>query len=356
MRWRKLYLAVGLLVLLFAGCGHPKPDAIGSYNAVFTYVDPQEMDFVREPLKIAIERQIITPRPEKLLRIVWGDTSTFEDGTHHHIVLIAASLESPGFFGAWVRRSLTGEAMDTARSGAVMFVKHDVWAKNQIVLIITGPTPEHIRTFILKNTNLIFNTINDYTNENVANYLFSGYQGEREKFDIERRIVSEYGFGIRVPRMFDWEKGTGKERFLWLRALEPERWVFVWWTPLDSVPKGKVSLSWLQHIRDSLCLIYYEGDSLIDGTLTYELVRFKGFPAMKYRARWKNSRIVAGGPVVGYVFDDTLHGRRYIIDGAVFAPGIRKEPYLRHCEVIMHTFETDTAKFLKELANKFKSK
>ena len=77
---------------------------------------------------------------------------------------------------------------------------------------------------------------------------------------------------------------------------------------------------------------------------------------MKYRARWKNSRIVAGGPVVGYVFDDTLHGRRYIIDGAVFAPGIRKEPYLRHCEVIMHTFEPDTAKFLKELANKFKPK
>ncbi len=354
MRTKICILGFAVLAMVFAGCSRVKPEAIGSYNAVFTYVDPQEKDFVREPLKIAIERQIITPRPEKLLRIVWGDTTNFDDGTHHHIVMIVSSLKSPGFFGALVRRSLSPEAMDSARAKAVMFVKRDVWAHNQIVIIITGPGPEYLNSFILKNADMIFNTINDYTNENVKNYLFSSYQGEHERYDLERKIVHEYGFGIRVPRMFDWEKGSGKERFLWLRALEPERWVFVWWTPLDSVEHGKVSLKWLQHIRDSLCLIYYEGDSLIDGTLTYEHTTFKGFPAIKYRARWKNSKIVGGGPVVGYVFDDTLHNRRYVLDGAVFAPGVRKEPYLRHCEVIMLTFEPDTAKFLRELERKFK--
>ncbi|RKZ35148.1 hypothetical protein DRQ33_00385 [bacterium] len=346
---RKL-LPIFITFLFICGCSDFKPEAIGSYNAVFAFADPQEIEYVRQPLQIAIEHKIITPRPEKLLRIIWGDTLTFHDATRHHIVLIAASLQSQGEFGALIRNSLSEEAYNKVEQGEkIFFVKSDVWAKNQILLILTANTPQEIRKYILTNMDTIFETINNFTNENVARWLYSKYSGETERYELERRIVEEYGFGIRVPRMFEWESGNAKNRFLWLRALEPERWVFVWWTPLNSTIKGKLSLKWLRHTRDSLCQIYYEGDSLVDGTLVYEHSELNEFPAIKYRARWKNINAVAGGPVVGYVFDDTLNQRRYILDGAVFAPGIRKEPYIRHCEVIINSFEMDTARFLENL-------
>ncbi len=341
-----------LLVVLF-GCGERKPDAIGSFNAVFAFADRDELPLIKEPIEIALARQIVTPRPERLFRVHWGDTSDFENAVKHHIVLIAASLSSPGDWGAFVRGSLSEAARESVEAGRFnLFVRQDPWARKQILIVLTAPTPEALRDYILTHTDEIFGVVNDFCNEQVALWLFGSYQGRGERFDLERRIAREYGFGIRVPRMFDWEAGTGASRFLWLRALEPERWVFVWWTPIDSQSAGRVSLAWLQHVRDSLCAIYYEGDSIEPGTLTYERVTFLGRPAILYRARWRNSAKVLGGPVVGFVFDDLARGRRYVLDGAVFAPGVRKEPYLRHCEVIMRSFVPDTARFLREMSSR----
>ncbi len=351
---KRIFL-ISLILIVIVGCGDIKPEAIGSFNRIYAYADPQEIDFVKEPLEIALEYEISTPRPEKLFKIFWGDTSDFVNTTQYHIVLIVASLKSPEHFGAFVRISLSTEALDSVEKGKFnIFVKRNTWARNQILIILTGRTPEEVRSYILTHTDEIFEIVNSYCNENITHWIYSSFQGKHEKFDLENKIIDDYGFGIRIPRMFDWEKGAGRERFLWLRALEPERWVFVWWTPLDSVDSGQFTLRWLRTIRDSLCNIYYESDSILDGTLTYEHTRFNDFPAIKYRGRWRNWNAVAGGPLVGYVFDDTLHNRRYILDGAVFAPAVRKEPYLRHCEAIINTFDTDTVNFRSALRAKVK--
>lgn len=342
-------------IALLLGCSDMKRDAIGSFNFIFAFADDAELDFVREPIEISIERPIVTPRPEKLFRIQWGDTADIENASKHHIVLIAASLKSPADWGAYVRMNLSPEAMDSVKTGRFnIFIRNDPWMQNQILIILTARSAEELRQYILKNTNEIFDIINDYCNRNVADWIFGSYFGRKEKLDIERRIAEEYGFGIRVPRMFDWEKGTPHDRFLWLRALEPERWVFVWWTPLDSASVGKISLKWFSHIRDSLCAIFYEGDSLQPGMLTYERTTLLGMPAIMYRSRWRNPAAAFGGPVVGFILDDSTHSRRYILDGAVFAPAVRKEPYLRHCEVILRSFRTNPVAFLDSMKNYMK--
>ncbi|MCD6418118.1 DUF4837 family protein [bacterium] len=336
-----------VLFFLVAGCVNMKPEAVGSFNSVYVFVDDFELSQLREPLEISLERPIITPRPERLFRLQWCDTSSLDNATKHHIVFIAASLSSPGDWGAYIRMNLSPQALDSVKKGKYnLFVKRDVWARNQILIILTAPTADALRDYVLSNTDKIFKIVNDYCNENVAKWLFGKFEGRSEKFDIEKKIAVEYGFGIRVPRMFDWEKGKADEHFIWLRALEPERWVFVWWTALDSADAGKISLKWFTHIRDSLCAVYYEGDSLQQGFLTYERTTLDGLPGIMYRSRWFNSKKSLGGPVVGFILDDVENSRRYILDGAVFAPGIKKEPYLRHCEVILRSFSHDAKKFL----------
>lgn len=334
-------LIIAIAVALLGGCSRAKRDAFGSFNAVFAFVDSEEADFTKEPLRMAIERTIVTPQHEKLFRIVWGDTSTFEDATKHHIVLIAASLQSSGDFGDYIRRSLSPEVIESVRAGEYsLFVRRDPWARKQLLVIITAPTAEGLQSHILTKMDDLFHILNEFCNENVAEWLFGSYRGQEEKYELEKRIADEYGFFIRVPRMFDWESGTAAERFIWLRALDPERWVFVWWMPIDSVSAGLFSLRLLAHLRDSICDVHYEGDSLQPGTLKYERTSLNGLPAIMYRARWYNSQNLSGGPVVGFVVDDIRNGRRYIIDGAVFAPGARKEPYLRHCEIVIRSFKT----------------
>ncbi len=342
-----------LLSLLAVGCSKMKPEAIGSYNVIYTFADKCEMEKLREPLEIAFEHPIKTPRPEKLFRIEFGDTSTLDNATAHHIVLVSASLASPGDWGAYIRMNLSSQALDSVKLGKYnIFIKHDIWAKNQILIILTAPTVDELSDYIISHTDELFKIVNDYCNENVANWLFSEYSGEGKKVDLEKKIAQRYGFGIHIPRMFDWEKGTAENHFLWLRALEPERWVFVYWTPLDSASIGKISLKWFTHTRDSLCAIFYEGDSLQHGFLTYERATLDGLSGIMYRSRWFNAKRAFGGPVVGFILDDVDNNRRYILDGAVFAPGIKKEPYLRHCEVIMRSFRHNPKKFLDSLAKK----
>ena len=124
---RKIILTIiSILVLFFAGCSDFKPEAIGSFNSVYAFADDKELNLVEKPLEIAIAREIITPRPEKLFRIFWGDTGTFDNATKHHIVLIAASLKSAGHFGAFVRMSLSKSAYDSVMTGKHnLFVKHE---------------------------------------------------------------------------------------------------------------------------------------------------------------------------------------------------------------------------------------
>ncbi len=341
-----------LLLLFVIGCSKMKPEAIGSYNAIYTFADKYEIEKLREPLEIAFERPIKTPRPEKLFRIEWGDTSTLDNATVHHIVLISASLNSPGDWGAYIRMNLSPQALDSVKLGKYnIFIKHDVWAKNQILIILTAPTVDELSDYIISHTDELFKIVNDYCNENVGEWLFGEYGSEGEKIDLEKKIARQYGFGIRVPRMFDWEKGVAAEHFLWLRALEPERWVFVYWTPLAPADVGKISLKWFTHIRDSLCAIFYEGDSLQHGFLTYERTSLDGLSGIMYRSRWFNAKKTLGGPVVGFILDDVENHRRYILDGAVFAPSIKKEPYLRHCEVIMRSFRHNSKIFLNSITS-----
>lgn len=338
-----------LLVFLFCGCSSPKRDAIGSFNAVQVLVDPAERKIVEEPLRLVLEIPIQTPRPEKLFRVHIIDSADFEYVSRCHIVMAVASLRAGGHVGEFIRRSLNEDAIDAVKKGeAQIFVKRDPWAKKQILIILTARSPEEIYTYVMTHGGEIFKLIDDFANEQISHWLFGEFQGVGERKDLEEKIAMEYGFGIRIPRNFEWEKGNADERFLWLRALEPERWVFVYWEPLDSAGK-KMTVGRLFHLRDSLCSIYYDGDSLVPDRITWETSELAGKLVPKYRAFWKNSRRAIGGPVVGYILDDTLNRRRYIIDMAVFAPGIRKEPYLRHCDIIAKSFEPSAQKFMEAL-------
>lgn len=341
-----------ITLLFFIGCSSPKRDAMGSFNAVQVLVDPGEKMIVEEPLRLVLEVPIQTPRPEKLFRVHIIDSADFDYVTRCHIVFIVASLVSGGPVGDFVRKNLNKDALDAVKNGeAQIFVKKDPWAKKQILVILTGRNAEEIYSYIMRYGREMFKIVDDFTNDQVAQWLFSEFQGQGERKDLEGKIASEYGFGIRIPRNFEWGKGTAQERFLWLRALEPERWVFIFWEPLDSA-MPKMTVGKLYHLRDSLCAIYYEGDSLDRNKISWETSELAGMSVPKYRSLWKNSKKAIGGPVVGYILDDTVNHRRYIIDMAVFAPGIRKEPYLRHCEVIAKSFEPSAQKFIELLKSR----
>lgn len=57
----------------------------------------------------------------------------------------------------------------------------------------------------------------------------------------------------------------------------------------------------------------------------------------QWNGRWEDEAVTAAGPFRAYVV--SRHGRRYLIDLAVFAPGRPKLPYLRELMAIAETLE-----------------
>jgi hypothetical protein len=71
---------------------------------------------------------------------------------------------------------------------------------------------------------------------------------------------------------------------------------------------------------------------------------FLEWEALRVTGLWQNQTaqagFAAGGPFRTYCFFDPGTKRLYMVDIAVFAPGMSKEPYLRQLDIIAHTFRT----------------
>lgn len=351
MNKRKLLIISLFSLILFSSC-EKQPEAVGSYKRIPLLIDPEEKEEILPLISKAVEVEIFTPKKEKIFVIEIVDTSNIQWLRNARTAIISASLESKGDAGDFVRSALTPEAFKAIKSGQYWIIaKKDLWAKGQLVVILAAPTVDDLVVRLSLSGDELFKLIDDSVNERVANWLYSWAFTEGEQFDLEDSILSEYDFGIRVPRYFTWEKGTAKDRFLWLRTLEPERWVFVWWTPLDSF--GKLSIARWRTIRDSLCAIFYEGDIVSDkfSPRVYE-TRIDGKPATQIRALWENPTNHIGGPLISYIFADRENNRLYFVDCAVFAPIVNKEPYLRHVNIIAKSIRTDRNRFLAERKTK----
>ena len=334
-------------ILMFCGCD-VKGDAVGSYRKIPVLIDAGETADIYPLLSQAVEREIITPRHETAYKLHPVDSARYAWLKNARTSIIVASLESPGPAGNLIRQSLTPDALKAIQSNMRwMVVKRNLWAGNQIIVFLTAPTTEALAVQLDLFGDDVFEAIDRSVNERVGEWLYGTAMGKGEQYELEDSIARAFGWGIRVPRYWSWEKGTGEDNFLWLRTLEPERWVFVWHTDMDTTID--YDIAWWRHVRDSLCEIYYEGDSVARHTsVRMEGARIGGRPAVEIRGLWENRLKHHGGPFVSYVLSDKVTRRVFIVDGAVFAPIVPKEPYLRHVEIVCKSFQPDLPKFYEE--------
>jgi len=347
MKQLVLILAATALLLLLSGCDI-KSESVGSYKKIPVLIDDGETAELYPLLSKALEHEIITPRHETIFKLYPVDSTHHEWLKNARTSVIIASLESHGPAGQLIRNSLSPGALKAIESNMRWIVfREDLWAKDQTVIFLTAPTEEALSVQLGLNGEQVFNLINNSVNDRVGQWLYSRAFGERERIEIEDSIALEYGYGIRVPKFWEWEKGTSDDRFLWLRTLQPERWVFVWWTPIDSTVEYDVA--WWRHVRDSLCAVYYEGDSIASySNLQLQGSTIAGRPAVEIRSLWENCVNHLGGPVVSYILSDPVTQRVFIVDGSLFAPVIEKEPYLRHVEIVCKSFQPDLPDFYRE--------
>ncbi len=329
-----LLTIAALLSLLSLLCTDRVPESIGSYNRFFTFADPEVKEKVKEELEEALEREIITPRTETVFKVRWVDFDSLDRYANRRNLMFLATLNGKGSVSSWVRNSLSPPAKKKVEEDeALIFTKLNLFAQPQTVYFIIGHTPEDLETKIVLNEDYLYSLSDSLINYHLSKWLFKSFFGEEENKELTRQIAREYNFSIRIPPLY--KLARKDSNFIWLRRLEPEQWVFVYF---EQTEDSTLSYDWWLKKREEVGKLYYEGDVIIDSTVHIKESHIAGYPAMRFSGLWKNPEKILGGPFISYLFYVPKQSRKYIVDCAVFAPTVKKEPYLRHTEIIARTF------------------
>ncbi len=225
--------------------------------------------------------------------------------------------------------------------------KQDIWAKNQSIFFIFGPSAESIRL---------------YMNENKANIRAQLYASEVVDF-INRsgnknhplsKILSEkYGIGLSIPDYFDldiqendyysanWEEGDANCNLL-IKILPAST---------DTAPYLKETVieqrekDGKQYLPMDSTGVLYLGTSKVFPQ-TYSKFSLNGYNGSKINGWWVIEGLFRGGPYTRYTVFHKPSGRWIALEGLVYYPNLEqsnsgksKTRYLRTMEAIINSLK-----------------
>ena len=319
---------------LWGGCKRGLPEGLGSLHEIVVLTDSTDWNACAGAVERMFGRTVQTPEWEPIFTLRMGDAVKFDFFKSWRNVFLLASIEGAGEAAHLVRSLLSPEVLERiGRGEAHVFFKTEVWAKDQILVIVAARDRFALRQKLVEEQDAIFDTMEGHLNRRVGKWLYA--EGEQEALELE--LFEQFGWTLRIPVGYAVEKNVPEEGFVWLRKRAPDRWLFVWW---GEVSEGmELSGDWFQKMRDEIGRLFYEGDSVAK-ILSIEETFAAERPAIRVRGLWENQEKAVGGPFVSTCFIDRDTDRVYIVDGAVYAPGIQKASYLRQVDLIARTFST----------------
>lgn len=328
--WNILLLAAGILF----GC-QQKPVSVGSEKEIVVCADSLEFHLLRPALQAAFERELPTPAPERIFEMKWAPVAELKRHVHKPRLVMLGCLTAENAAARQVAATLAATQRQQVLQGeSYLFKSDDPWRRQQRLLILAAPTREELQQRLTANGAELFDSFEQPLRAQIEQQLYS----VREQQELARRWEREYGWSLRVPHDYFVFKELPAERFVMLRRTSPERWLFVAWRAANAaeLPSLAEVITW----RDEIGEKYYEGDRVATHGLTAAPAEFAGRPALEVRGLWENEAKVAGGPFHCWAIYDPARRTVFLVDVAVFAPGMDKVLHLRRLEIIAQTFHT----------------
>ena len=336
MRSVSVLLLCGLSV--WSGC-MLKPEAVGSDHEVVVVVSSRIWDRCEESVRAIFERTVATPQREPVFTLRVVGPEDFDFYRKFRNVLILTPLSGEDETASLVNSLLSGPARAQILSGeAYVFQKKDIWAREQTLTVLTGPDEATLADTLEMKGDEIYEFVAAALDEHVKTWLYK--KGEQKQ--LGEKLYRKYGWTIRVPQGYWVDREDPDRHFVFLRKSVPDRWLFVYWEEAES--PDLLTEEWCLGTRAEIGSTFYGGDAIVGEYTRVERTTFNGREAHRITGLWQNDTpeagYAAGGPFYCYGFHDSHTKRLYLVDGAVFAPGMNKEPYLRQLDIIAHTFRT----------------
>jgi len=332
-------------IYLFSGCDPSQKPATGFEDEIYIVADSLEFEEVKLALQSAFEVVINTPLPEKLFTLKRVSSNQIEKVKNKKNIVIVAPLNSDTYTSNYIKTIVDKEILSKLETEKDFIVsKYNLWAKNQLVTILSAQNMQELEFKILKNKD---NLLYAYQKQSDKRLKESLYAPRYERQAIEGLLLRDYSWLIYVQADYKLAKSDKENNFVWLRrspGSDMERWIFIHW--IDDASPEYLNADSIKSIRNRITKQFYQvrDDSayvvLVDSLNTTAEVNFNNRYALFTQGLWDLNIKGMGGPFVNYTFYDEKSKRLYMLDGSIFAPKYYKRNLIQQIDVILQSFLT----------------
>ncbi|RPI00800.1 MAG: DUF4837 family protein [Calditrichaeota bacterium] len=336
--YKTVMIFLGFLLLFSLMSCHMKKRSLGSYNKIVIIADSLLTAEIKEDLNSALERITYTPQSEPIFNLIYQVPSELNRLTRFPNLLIVGTLDAEGEMKNLLQKLLSPTSLQRIKEdSAFVFSNKEPWAFDQILVVLAAKDKETLIKNLQKQGNAIFDLFDQNAESSVFGTLFT----YMEQKAISEDLMKKYGWSIRVQHDYFVALDSTDLRFVWLRRLEPQRSIFIYWEPSND--PSLLSKEWMLDRRKMFEQKFLDGDFVYEDSLITtreKIVDFNNRYAIRLDGVWQNEKHTMGGPFRSYGFYNERDKRLYLIDFFVYAPGEQKYPYLRQLDGIASTFKT----------------
>lgn len=332
-------------ILFFAGCDTSNKPATGLEDEIFVVADSLEYLELETALDSTFQKIINTPQPEKLFTLKRVSANQIDKYKHKKNLILLAPLNSSSSTARYIKSVIDKKIEDKISTDPNYVVtKKDLWAKNQLVMILSAPTMQELEFKILKDKD---NLLYAFQNASDKRLYESLYSPTYERKNIEGKLLRDFGWLIYVQADFKLAMSKPEDNFVWLRrspGSDMERWIFVHW--IENADPSYLNVDSIRSIRNRLTKKYYQTSDdtayvvIAEDYFTNTEVNFKGRYALLTQGLWDLNIKGMGGPFINYIFYDEKSKRIYMLDASVYAPKYYKRNLLQQLDVTLQSFMT----------------
>jgi hypothetical protein len=344
----KNFLIVLTLIVsvLLVSCESSNRPAKGFEDEIIVIADSVEYQELLPALQATFEKEIFTPQPEKLFTLKRMNVSQLEKNQRIKNIIIAAPLSSGSRTSQYIQAIVDSSVENKLASDSNFIAyKYDLWAKNQIVAVLSANTIQELNNKVLNNSDDLLYAFQKKSDERLFDNL---YNPNYEREDIEGKFLQSYGWVIYVQADFVVALEKPEEKFIWLRrspGTEMERWIFVHW--IENATPEYLTQDSIKAIRDRVTKKFYQTSDdasyvvVASDNFVVNEINFNGRYAFFTQGLWELNIKGMGGPFVNYFFYDEKTQRIYMIDGSIYAPRYYKRNLIQQMDVTLQSFRTE---------------
>jgi hypothetical protein len=339
-----LFLLSIVILLVLESCERSYKLAQGAEDEIIVVADSAEFEALKTPLHEIFEKIIYTPQPEKLFNLKRISLNEIENYQNYKNIILLAPLNSSSNTSKFVKALLdSSKTYKIASEHEFMIPQNNLWAKNQLVMILTAPDMAQLELSLIRNKEALLNSFHKISDKRLYECL---YDSKNENRSTEGMLLKSYGWILCIPSDFTIEENEPKDNFVCLKNSSQKglgKWIFVNW--IDNASPAYLNEDSVRTIRNKLTNKYYKTPGVSsfirigkDDCINEE-VTFDGNYALLTQGLWENTGGMQG-PFINYTFFDVKTKRIYMVDGSINAPDYYKRNLIQQMDVILKSFKT----------------